>query len=337
MKKITIWLVVAAILVTMAFMGVACKATTTTTAAAAETTAAAAETTTTTAAAETTSAGNKKIVLGLPMPYIGQEFWADVETGAKQKAAEYPDVELIVTASHEDAVKQTAQVEAFIAQKVDVILLPAVDTTAMIPAVEEAMKAGIPVVLVGRDMETEYTAIALSSHKDIGIKAGEFIAKILNGKGNVFLFAYPQDSACVQRIEGIKEVIAKNPGLKIVGEEAAKLPPDTTAQAENILTAYKNIDAFFAVADVLAIPSWRVAKEQGRKEIIFVGVDGTKEALDAIKEDSGYAGSVAQQPVKNGADCIELALKIAKGEPFDKLVNVPVTLISKENIDQYVK
>jgi len=285
-----------------------------------------------------TVVAEEKITIGMAEAYIGQEFWADVLKGVKNVTDADPNVELIVTASHEDAVKQTAQVEAFIAQKVDVILLPAVDTTAMIPAVEEAMAAGIPVVLVGRDMKTEYTAIALSSHKTIGKMEAQYIVERLNGKGNVILIAYPKDSACVERIEGIKEVFKANPGIVIIYELAAKLPPDTTTQAENVLTAYEKVDAILGVADVLTIPFWKVAKERGRNdEIIFVGVDGTKEGIDAILEKSGYDASVAQLPVKNGEYCAELAIKIVKGEPFDKLVEVPVELVTIENVDKYVK
>jgi ribose transport system substrate-binding protein len=282
--------------------------------------------------------GEKKIKLGIAMPYIGQEFWAVVQKGAEETAAKM-GVELTVVSSHQDPTKQISQVESFLAAKVDAILLPPADPTALIPAVETANKQGIPVI--GIDTQVlggKEVSFVASNNISVGEIAGKYIADRLKGKGKLFINAYPQHVATRQRVEGLKNILKNNPGIVIVGEEVAKLPPDSTAQAENVMTAYKQMDAFFGVADVVTLPFWKVAKDRGRNtSIFFVGVDATGEALAAIEENNGYAATVAQQPYEMGKLGVETAIKVVKGEKVPEFIEVPVVLVTLENLKEFKK
>ncbi|MCX6090651.1 MAG: sugar ABC transporter substrate-binding protein [Candidatus Atribacteria bacterium] len=281
----------------------------------------------------------KKIALGLAIPYIGQEFWAVVQKGAEETAAKMPNVELTVVQSHQSPTKQLSQIEAFIAAKVNAILLPPADPSALVPAVEEANKQGIPVIGVDTAVVGgKLTSFIASNNITVGEIAGKYIADRLKGKGKIIVIGYPQHTATRQRVEGLKNVLKNFPDIQIIAEEVGKLPPDTQAQAENILTAYKQFDALFAVADVLTLPFWKVAKDLGRnKEIFFVGVDATGEALAAIEENSGYAASVAQQPYQMGALAVETAVKVVKGEKVESFTEVPVVLVTFDNLKDFKK
>ena len=287
---------------------------------------------------EGTTGAAKQITMGLPMPYIGQEFWATVQKGAEDAAAK-AGVKLVVTASHADPTKQVAQVESFIAAKVDAILLPPSNPEALVPAVKEANTAKIPVIGIDTKVAGgDIASFVASNNITVGEIAGKYFADRLKGKGNVFIGTWPQHQATLDRVVGLKNVLSKYPDIKIVGEEVAKLPPDTTSQAENVFTAYTDIDAFFGISDVQTLPFWKVAKDRGlTNKMFFVGVDATGEGLSAVAENNGYAGTVAQQPYDMGRLAVETALKIIKGESVPAYIEVPVTLVTIDNLKQFQK
>jgi len=290
------------------------------------------------AVASAPTAFAKDISLGLAIPYFGQEFWATVQKGAEDEAAK-TGVKLVVAESYNDPTKQTAQVESFVASKVDAILLPPVDPQALIPAVEEANKAGIPVITVGTNVAGgKVTSFVGSNNITVGKIAGKYIVDRLKGKGSVFIGTWPGNQATLDRVIGLKDVIGQSPGIKIAGEQVAKLPPDTTAQAEAVFTAYPDINAMFGISDVQTLPFWKVAKERGiNDKIFFVGVDATKEGLAAVAEKSGYAATVAQQPVTMGALGVDTALKVIKGEKVPEYIEVPVSLVTNDNVKEFMK
>jgi len=281
----------------------------------------------------------EKISIGIAMPYIGQEFWAVVQAGAEETAAKMPNVELTVVQSHQAPTKQIAQIEAFIAAKVDAILLPPADPSALIPAVEEANKQGVPVIGIDTAVVGgELASFVASNNISVGEIAGKYIVERLKGKGKLVVIAYPQHTATRQRVEGLKDILKDYPEIEIIAEEVGKLMPDTQAQAENVMTAYKQFDALFGVADVLTIPFWKAAKEVGRNdEIFFVGVDATGEALAAIEENSGYAATVAQQPYQMGKLGVETAVKVVQGESVESYIEVPVVLVTTDNLAEFKK
>jgi ribose transport system substrate-binding protein len=277
------------------------------------------------------SASAKDITLGLAIPYFGQEYWATLQKGAVDEAAAV-GVKLVVAESYNDATKQTAQVEAFIASKVDAILLPPANPQALAPVVEEAAKAGIPVIAIDTNIASEkVTSFVASNNVTVGKIAAKYIAERLNGTGNVFIGTWPQNEATLQRVSGFKEQLKDYPNIKIAAEQVAKLPPDTTAQAEAVFTAYPDIQAMFGISDVQTLPFWKVAKERGiNDKIIFVGVDATTEGVAAVKENSGYAGTVAQQPAKMGALGVDTAIKVVNGEKVPAYIEVPVMLVTHD-------
>jgi ribose transport system substrate-binding protein len=286
----------------------------------------------------TASAAAKDITLGLAIPYFGQEYWATLQKGVEDAAAK-AGVKLVVAESSNDATKQTGQVESFIASKVDAILLPPANPQALIPAVEEANRANIPVIAVDTKIAGGKIASFVSSNNiTVGKIAAKYVVDRLKEKGNVFIGTWPQNQATLDRVVGFKQVLSQYPNMKIAGEEVAKLPPDTTAQAEAVFTAYPNVDAVFGISDLQTLPFWKVAKERGINGKVFcVGVDATKEGIAAVAENSGYAATVAQQPVKMGALAVDTALKVISGEKVPEFIEVPVMLVTSDNVKDFLK
>lgn len=279
------------------------------------------------------------IKLAYPSPYVGHEFWSDVERGVKETAENMPGVEITIVTSHEDAMTQISQVESFIASKVDAILLAPTDFTALSPAVEEANRMGIPVI--GVDAATasgKLETLVASNNISVGEVAAEYMAKRLNGKGNIILGDYSRHSSCRARSEGFIKTLEKYSGMKIIHTLDVKLMPETTSQAENVLTAFPKFDGYFSCADVISVPFYKVAKERNRgSEILFVGVDASDDGLSAVEEGLGYEATIAQQPYLMGKMAVEAAIKILKGESLEAFTEVPVILVTNENLEEFRK
>ncbi|WP_169083856.1 D-ribose ABC transporter substrate-binding protein [Paenibacillus sp. PL91] len=272
------------------------------------------------------------IKIGLAVSTQSNPFFVTLKEGA-QTAATAGEAELITVDAQDDAAKQASSIEDLIQQKVDVIIINPTDSAAIIPAVESANAAGIPVITVDRtaDGGKVMTHIA-SDNKAGGALAAQFIAEQLGGTGNVVeLEGIPGSSAARERGAGFNEEIAKSSGIKI----AAKQPADFDRAKgltvmENILQGNKDIKAVFAHNDEMALGALKAIEAAGATGILVVGFDATD---DAVKE--VFAGklsaTVAQKPDMMGMLAVQTAIKIAKGEEVEASIPVELDLITKDS------
>jgi ribose transport system substrate-binding protein/inositol transport system substrate-binding protein len=185
----------------------------------------------------------KRPVIGCTVYYM-TEFVTLMAEGIKAEAAER-GADLVLLDANNDAQRQISQVENLIAQKVDVLLVAAVDSDAIVPALDLADKAGIPLVglnmLINTDREYYY-----SGPNDV--QAGELEAQrlvdLIGGKGNIAIIEGPiGQSAQVQRLEGNKNVLAKYPDVKVIADQTANWSrAEALALVENWLEAFPNLD-----------------------------------------------------------------------------------------------
>jgi inositol transport system substrate-binding protein len=156
------------------------------------------------------SGDEDKIVVGVTMLSMQNEFVVNVYDEMEKKAEEL-GVELIVNDAQRSALKQVEQVESFIAQKVDVIVLNPCEVEASSPAVQKALAANIPIVNVNSATSTTPTAFVGSDDTEAGRMAMRFIAEKLGGKGNVIMIhGYMGQAAQIQREKGAKEVMGQS-------------------------------------------------------------------------------------------------------------------------------
>ncbi len=237
-----------------------------------------------------------------------------------------------------DVAQQLQQVQNFIGQGVDAIIVNPVDTNAVKPIVDLTSKAGIPLVFVNRKPATTLTgkmAFVGSDSELAGRLQMEALAKRMDYKGNVaILLGDLANEATRERTKGVKAIVAKYPGLKVVQEQTAKFTRnDAVDVTSNWLTAGDDIQAIASNNDEMAIGALQ-ALGKNEQKILVAGVDGTPDALQMIKNGKMVA-SVFQDAKGQGAGAVQTAVKLVRGEQVQKIVDIPFQLITKDNYENF--
>lgn len=257
-----------------------------------------------------------------------------------QKKAEELGAELIIVDAERSPLKQIEQVESFIAQKVDVIILNPCEYEASSPAVTKALAANIPIVNVNSATKVQPTAFVGSNDVESGRIAMKFIAEKLGGKGNIVMIqGLNGQAAQIQREQGAKEIMAQLPGLKMIAEQTAEWDRAKSMDLmQNWIQSYgTKINAVFAHNDEMGLGAVKALQDAGMKDkVIVVSIDAIADALQAVKK-GDLDATVFQDARKQGAGAIETAVKIARGQQFDKEFLIPFKLLTKGDVDHFLK
>lgn len=256
-------------------------------------------------------------------------FFVTLKEGAEAKAKEL-GVELIVLDSQDDSTKAASNMEDLITRGVDVIIVNPTDSDAIVPSVEAANEAGIPVITVDRVSNGGEVVSSVASDNIAGGKmAGEFIIEKLAGKGKVVeLEGISGANSAIERGQGFNEAI-KGSGLEVVAKQTADYDRSKGLEVmENILQSQPEIDAVFAHNDEMALGALEAIKAAGRNNIIVVGFDATDDAVASV-EAGDLAATIAQQPEIMGQKAIEIAQKVAKGEKVEASIPVELKMVTK--------
>lgn len=278
--------------------------------------------------------------IGVTVGDLANPFFVQIAKGAELKAKELAGDKVNVTSvsSGYDLGQQVAQIDNFIAAKTDMIILNAADSKGIGPAVERAKKAGIVVVAV--DVAADgANATVTSNNYQAGEIACQTITDKLNGKGNVVIINGPPVSAVQDRVQGCMDVLAKHKGIKLLSHnQNAKGSREGGLEVmTSLLIAHPKIDAVFAINDPTAIGADLAAKQAQRKEFFIMGVDGSPDGEDALKQSNSlFNGTPAQDPQVMAAKAVEIGYDILQGKAAPKKpVLIPVTLINRDNIKDY--
>jgi ribose transport system substrate-binding protein len=277
------------------------------------------------------------LTVGFCVSTLNNPFFVSFTNGAKAEAQTL-GIELIVLNAQNSNNTQYNQVEDLIQRKVDAIILNPTDADALVPAVKDANKAGIPVITLDRSVNGGKVAMFIASDNVAGGRmAADYIVKALNGKGKVVLLrGIPGASATRERTKGFMDVISKHPGIEIVADQTANFDmAQGLSVTESILVAHPDIDAIFAENDSMALGAIRAIKSAGRKGIIVVGFDGIPQGVKAVK-DGDEALDVAQQPYKMGALGVSAAYFVTQGLSFEPAhLAMPLFPLTKNNVAQW--
>jgi len=282
--------------------------------------------------------GKKNYKFGLSIKNATNPFYLTVRDNIQSSLKEGD--ELITLDADNNQAKQLNDIEDLIQQGVDALFVMCIDWKGIKPALEAAQKAGIPFIAVDSpvyDADLATTTVA-SDNYQAGVLIGEALVEHIGGKGEVVMYENTTSSPSKQRADGFESVIAKYPDIKIVNRQngAGKIELALPAM-ENMLQANPDIVGVFAINDPAAQGCIAAIEAAGKiNQIAVVGVDGADESKKLIKEGKQLA-SAAQFPDKIGQYAADAAYKILAGEKVDKEIKVPVELITKENVDQYMK
>jgi ABC-type sugar transport system substrate-binding protein len=236
-------------------------------------------------------AAAKKLVVGFSQ--IGAESgWRTAETESIQSEAKKRGVDLRFSDAQQKQENQIKALRTFLAQRVDAIILAPVVETGWEPVLREIKRARIPVILVDRGIKVSddslYTTLIASDFVAEGRMAGEWLAKKLDGKGNIVELQGTTGAAPANdRKKGFGEVIAKNPGMKIIKSQSGDF---TRAKGKEVMEAFlkaegKNINAVYAHNDDMALGAIQAIEEAGLKpgkDITVLSIDGIKPAFESM-------------------------------------------------------
>ncbi|MBP0578585.1 sugar ABC transporter substrate-binding protein [Labrys sp. LIt4] len=284
--------------------------------------------------------------IGVSMAKFDDNFLTVLRNGMTDYAKTKSGVNLQIEDGQNDVNKQLSQIQNFIAQKVDAIIVNPVDTDATPQMTKLATDAGIPLVYVNRmpseEKLPEKVAFVGSNEVDSGTLETKEICKLLGGKGDiVVIMGELSNQAARQRTQDVEDVIAKEPctGMKILQKQTANW--DRTQAIDlmtNWLTSGIKPAAVISNNDEMAIGAIQALKQAGLAggKVLVGGVDATQDGLGAMK-DGDLQVTVFQNAAGQGQGAVDTALKLAKGEKVDPMVWVPFELVTPANIDNYLK
>ena len=242
-----------------------------------------------------------------------------------------------------DTDRQLSQVQNFVSQHVDAIIVNAVDSSATGQMTEAAAAAHIPIVYVNRgpDAATLPPGVSfVSSDEHVsGRLQGEALAKLLGGKGTVVIMEGElSDQATRLRTEGVEKVVAAHPGMKVIAVQPADYSRSKAIDLmNNWLSTGDHIDAVAANNDEMAIGA--ILALQGAhvdpKSIVAAGVDATPDGLAEMAK-GRLAVTVFQDAKSQGRVAVDTALKMAKGETVPSHVDVPFELVTPDTMKDYI-
>lgn len=278
--------------------------------------------------------GHAKII-GVTLLTRGQGFYKDLEEGLRIEAAKN-NYELIVTAGEFDLGKQIAQIEDFVAQKVDAIIVCPVDSKGVGSGIKKANEAKIPVFTADiAAFEGDVVSHIASDNELGGKRAGEYLAKVLHGKGKIAIIDQPVLTSVLDRVAGFKKELEKFPDITVVADVNGDGVRDRSLQvSSDILQAHPDLDGIFGINDDSALGALDAVQQFKRKNIVIIGYDATPPAVAAILRNTSLKADVVQYPKKIGSLTISAIKDYFAGYSVQKRYAVEVGIVDREALQK---
>ena len=267
-------------------------------------------------------------------------FFTQMNEGA-QKAADAAGVKLVIFNANNDPAAQNNAIETYIQQKVDGIVVVAIDTNGIMPAVNAAAAAGIPVtavdaVLPAGPQKAQIGVDNEGAGKAMGEFFNKYVADSMGGKAKLGIVGALNSTIQNIRQKGFEDVVKTNAGVANAGVVDGRNVQDSAlSAAESLITANPDLNAIYATGEPALLGAVAAVESQGKQDQIKVfGWDLTAQAIKGI--DTGYVvGVVLQDPAGMGAAAVDALVKITKGETVPATIPVPITIVTKDNVEPY--
>ncbi|GAA5040451.1 ribose transport system substrate-binding protein [Thermocatellispora tengchongensis] len=275
--------------------------------------------------------------IGLMVQDMSNPFFSAMDKGAKEAAAKIGAGENTQDAQL-DLANQNNQIDAFIQQGVDLIVISAVDENGIEPAIVRAKQAGIIVIAVDTPAKGA-DAVIMTDAVQAGEKSCDYLFKEMGGKGNVLLVDGTPIQTIRDRITGCKNVLKNYPGIKVVGQQASKNDRASgLAVTTDMLTASPDVQGIFGMNDPSALGAVLAVEQAGKSgQVKVTGVDGSPEAVAELRRSgSPFIGTATQNPAEMVRRAVQVAQDIvAKKPPAEKTILIPSELVTRDNVDEY--
>jgi len=298
---------------------------------------------------EGNEASGDTVVIGFSGPAADHGWLGAINSAAKAEAEKYPDIELRVAEGTNDASLQISQVEGFINDKVDAIVLLPTDGAALTDVATKAMEAGIPVINVDREFSSPFAARAtiLGDNYGMGVSAGTYICEQVGDNPDAVIAEIAGiDSLPLtqDRSEGFADAL-DDCGLEVSNRVAADFTvAGGEAVTSQLLASEPKIDAIWNHDDDQGLGVLAAIEASGRDEFFMVGGAGSKNAMELIQSGDSVLKATIIYPSTQAADGIRLARLIAQGKALGDLVEVEVPnrivlnapVVTADNVEQYL-
>ncbi|HET8988153.1 MAG TPA: substrate-binding domain-containing protein [Humibacillus sp.] len=300
-------------------------------------------------AASDNDAPGEKVVIGFSGPAADHGWLAAVNKSAQDEAKKYSDIELKSAEGTNDASLQISQIETFINDKVDAIVLLPTDGAALTEVATKAMQAGIPVINVDREFSSPFAARAtiLGDNYGMGVSAGTYACKIVKDKNltnpviaeiagiDALPLTQDRSKGFADALKACNQTVDNRVAAEFTVESGEK-------QASNLLQAAPKIDVLWNHDDDQGVGVMAALDQANRHEMAFIGGAGSANAMRWIQE--GKMEATVIYPPTQAADGIKLARLIAQGKGLSDLVQVEVPnrivlnapVVTKDNVEQYL-
>ena len=280
----------------------------------------------------------KKITsIGLMVQDMSNPFFSAMERGAK-RAAKSIGATVNTQDAQLDLANQNTQIDAFIQQGVNLIVVSAVDESGIEPAIARAKQAGIIVIAVDTPAKGA-DAVVMTDAVQAGEKSCDYLFTKLGGQGNVLLVDGTPIQTIIDRIDGCKKVAKKYPGIKIVGQQASKNDRASGLMVTtDMLTANPGVKGIFGMNDPSALGAVLAVEQAGKSSsIIVTGVDGSPEGVAELKrKGSPFIGTATQNPGAMVEKAVAIASDMLNGkQPAEKTILIPSVLVTRDSVGQY--
>lgn len=274
--------------------------------------------------------------VGLMVQDLGNPFFASMNNGV-EAAAEALGATYTAQDGRQDLAVQNDQIDAFIQQGIDVLLINAVDSEGIGPAVQRAKDAGITVVAVDVGAKNAEATVT-TDNVEAGRLSCESLIEQIGGAGEILIVDGTPTTSIQDRMTGCAEALAANPDVTVVGtqngdngrERALTLTTD-------MLTAHPDVVGIFGVNDPTALGATLAAQQAGKSDIVITGVDGSPEAVKEMSSAlSMFKATSAQDPNLLGSTALEMAVQLRAGETLESdTILVPSSIVNSENLATY--
>lgn len=283
-------------------------------------------------------AANDPYTIAFFQPYPNNEFWQRLQGAVEARAAEDGVTIEVYALGSTEVADQVAQMEAAVAAGVSGVILGTINAAGIVPGVEAANSAGIPVLAVDTaPAGGELVSLVQTDNVEASAAAGEFIAEAIGGAGKVLNLQGDMGNQTAQaRNEGLHRVLDTYPDIQVIDQSAHWTQEEGLSITENVLTSDPDLTAVFGANDPAALGAVQAVKAAGRDDIVIVGFDGNPSAFEAVKA-GDMAADIAQFPERMGTYGVDLMVLHLNGETVEELVDTGTAVVTAENVDVFLE
>lgn len=275
------------------------------------------------------------LVFGATYMTMNNPFYEVINNELKKEIEKEGD-ELIVRNPELNIDKQNEQIEEFISKKVDGIFVNPIDSSKL-TSLESAREAGIPIIAIDASVENKdlIDCVIESDNYDAGVLCAQDMMKRMQS-ADIVLLKHSTVESAVSRIQGFVDTIKNYPQYKIIDSAECEGQLERAMPVmQNILERHSKVDVVMSLNDPLALGALAAIESMKRTNILVYGVDGTPDLKSLIKQSPLVAGTAAQSPIQFGRLAAKNMYSILNRKDVPEIIEVPVTLITKDNIDTF--